>query len=62
MNHKMMITGITMTSAGTVGIIFAVVMEIIMQEPVYLLVMKIASGLFGLSGPILGIAIARRKR
>ena len=62
MNHRMMITGIAMTSAAAVGIIFAVVMEIIMQEPVYLLVMKIASGLFGLAGPILGIAIARRKR
>ena len=60
--NKLTIMGIAMTSAGTVGIIFAVVMEMILQEPVYLIVMKVASGLFGLAGPILGYAIGRRKR
>lgn len=60
--NKLTVMGIAMTSAGTVGIIFAVVMEMILQEPVYLIAMKIASGLFGLSGPILGYSIARRRK
>jgi len=49
-------------SAGVVGIIFAVVMEIILQEPVYLLVMKISAGLFGVGGPMFGFMKARKAR
>ncbi len=49
-------------SAGVVGILFAVVMEIATGEPIYWLVMKITAGLFGVGGPLFGLAIARRGR
>lgn len=49
-------------SAGVVGILFAVVMEIISGEPIYWLVMKLTAGLFGVGGPILGWGIARSRR
>ena len=62
MNNKLLHTGIGLMSAGTVGIIFAVVMEIQTGAPVYFLVMKITAGLFGIGGPLFGLALARRKR
>ena len=62
MNHKLLYTGIALMSAGVVGIIFAVVMEMATGEPVYWLVMKITAGLFGVGGPLFGLAIARRGR
>ena len=62
MNTKLMSLSIAVMSVGMVGIIFAVVMEIILAEPVYLILMKVASGLFGVGGPLLGIAIARRQK
>jgi len=49
-------------SAGVVGIIFAVVMEVATGEPVYWLVMKITAGLFGVGGPLFGLAVARKNR
>ncbi|MBA7530188.1 hypothetical protein ES705_22391 [subsurface metagenome] len=60
--NKLLITGIVLMSAGTVGILFAVVMEIHTGEPIYWLVMKITAGLFGVGGPLFGLALARRKR
>jgi len=47
-------------AAGVVGIIFAIVMEVATGEPVYWLVMKVTAGLFGVGGPLFGLAIARR--
>lgn len=61
-NHKLLKLGIGLMSAGVVGIIFAVAMEIQTGDPVYFLVMKITAGLFGIGGPLLGVAIAKRKR
>jgi len=58
--NKLLITGIALMSAGVVGILFAVVMEIATNEPIYWLVMKITAGLFGVGGPLFGLAIARR--
>lgn len=60
MNPKLLYSGIALMSAGVVGIIFAGVMEIATGEPVYYLVMKITAGLFGVGGPLSGLAIARR--
>ncbi|GAI71234.1 unnamed protein product [marine sediment metagenome] len=60
MNHKLLYSGIALMSAGVVGILFAVVMEIATNEPVYWLVMKITAGLFGVGGPLFGLSIARR--
>ena len=62
MNHKLLYAGIALMSAGVVGILFAVVMEVATGEPIYWLVMKITAGLFGVGGPLLGLAIARRGR
>lgn len=62
MEHKLLYTSVGLVSAATVGIIFAVVMEIQTGEPIYFLVMKITAGLFGLGGPLLGLALARRGR
>ena len=62
MNHKLFNTGIALISAGTVGILLAIVMEIQTGEPVYFLIMKAAAILFGVGGPLVGLAIARRKK
>ncbi len=59
---KLLITSIAIMSAGAVGIIFAVGMEIATNEPVYMLGMKTTAGLFGVGGPVFGGAIARRGR
>ena len=58
--NKLLIPGIVLMSAGTVGILFAVAMEIATQEPVYMLVMKITAGLLGIGGPLVGLAVARK--
>lgn len=57
---KLLISGVALMSAGAVGIIFAVVMEIQTGEPVYYLVMKATAGMFGIGGPLFGWAIARK--
>ncbi|GAI13501.1 unnamed protein product [marine sediment metagenome] len=58
--NKLLNAGIALMSAGVVGILFAVVMELRTAEPVYYLVMKLTAGLFGVGGPLVGIAIAKR--
>ena len=62
MHDKILLSSIGLLSAGVVGLVVAIVMELQTQEPVYLLVMKIAAGFFGVGGPLLGFNIARRKR
>jgi len=62
MGHKLLYASISLISAGVVGIIFATVMEIQTGEPVYVLVIKIAAGLFGVGGPLLGLAIVRNAK
>ena len=62
MNHKLIYSSISIMSVGAVAITLAIVMEIQTGEPVYFLVMKIAAGLFGIGGPLLGWGIARSKK
>ncbi|MBA7661323.1 hypothetical protein ES703_69338 [subsurface metagenome] len=62
MNHKLLYSGIALMSAGVVGIIFAVGMEIATAEPVYMLLMKITAGLFGVGGGLMGLASLKRRR
>ena len=62
MNSKLFKTGIGLVGAAVVSLIFAVVMEIQTQEPVYFLIMKVGAGLFGVGGPIIGIGIVRRRK
>jgi len=59
-NPKLLYSGIALMTAGVVGILFAVVMEVATGEPIYWLVMKITAGFFGVGGPLLGLAIAKR--
>jgi len=58
---KLLYTGIGLMTAGVVGIIFAVVMELQSGQPVYFLVMKITAALFGVGGPLFGLAIVKRR-
>ena len=60
MSHRLFHIGIGLISVGTVGILFAIIMEIQTGEPVYWLVMKLTAILFGLGGPLVGVAIAKR--
>lgn len=56
----MIILGWIIASMGVVGTVGAVVMEIIAQEPIYLLVMKLTSGLMGIGGIMLAIKALRK--
>ena len=62
MNTKLLYSGIALMSAGVVGIIFAIIMEVATGEPIYYLVMKSTAVLFGVGGPLLGLGIARKAR
>ena len=62
MKPKLLYSGIALLTAGVVGLLFAIVMEIQTGEPVYYLVMKVAAGLFGVGGPLFGLAVARKAR
>ncbi|GAJ24897.1 unnamed protein product [marine sediment metagenome] len=61
MDTRLLYTGIALVAVAAVGIVIAIVMELITQEPVYFLIMKIAAGLSLISGPLIGIGIAKRK-
>jgi len=60
--NKLLTAGIVLMTAGAVGIIFAVAMEIATGEPVFYLVMKITAGLFGVGGPLFGLALVKRRK
>ena len=60
--NKLLYIGIALMSAGVVGILVAIVLEVATGEPIYWLVMKITAGFFGVGGPVIGVAIARRGR
>ncbi|MBA7628108.1 hypothetical protein ES703_35578 [subsurface metagenome] len=57
---KILYAGISLISIAAVGLVFAVAMEIATHEPVYMVVMKVAAGFFGVGGPLLGWGISRR--
>lgn len=59
---KLTYSGIGLLAAGTVGIIIAVVLEILTNEPVYLIMMKVAALLFGVGGGLMGIASLTRRK
>ena len=62
MNNKLLYSSIGIISAGVLGLVIAVVLEIQTGEPAYYLMMKVAAGFFGVGGPLLGGAIARKNR
>ena len=59
---KLLYAGLAIMTSGAVGVLLAVIFEINTGEPIYLIMMKIAAGLFGVGGPLVGIAVARRRR
>ncbi|GAI69511.1 unnamed protein product [marine sediment metagenome] len=59
--NKLLYAGIVILSLGAVGTLLAVILEIQTGEPVYWLLMKITAGLFGVGGPVIGIAVAKRR-
>ena len=61
MKNKLLYSAISLISMAAIGILFAIVMEIQTGESVYWLVMKATAALFGVGGPLLGIAIAKRR-
>jgi len=63
MTKNMIYPGIGLLAIGSVGIIIAIVMELITGEPIYLILMKVTAGCFGVGGTLIGISsIARRRK
>lgn len=56
----MIILGWILLTIGAVGTLSAVGLEMVAQEPVYFLVMKLTSGVFGCGGLILWIKSHRK--
>jgi len=61
MNPKLTHAGVALLSVGAIGIIFAVVMEMLMAEPIYFVVMKVTALFFGVGGGLIGIAAISKK-
>jgi len=60
---KMLYPGVALMAVGAVGIIIAIVFEVITAEPFYLILMKITAGCFGVGGALMGLSsIARRRK
>jgi len=55
-------TGVGLLAVGAVGIIIAIVMEIVTGEPVYYTVMKATALCFGVGGALIGISSITRRR
>lgn len=61
MKQKILYSGISLISVATVGIIFAVAMELATDEPIYFLIMKATAGLLGIGGCLMGLASIVKK-
>lgn len=62
MNSKLIHAGVGLLTAGVVGIIFAVAMEMATGEVVYFLVMKVTAMLFGIGGGLIGLGALRHRK
>ena len=58
----MIILGWILATLGTVGTLAAVGMEIISNEPIYLLMMKLTTGTLGVGGILLAVKSLRGPR
>jgi hypothetical protein len=52
----MIVLGWVIATVGTIGLVGSVILEIIKQEPIYLLTAKISIGVLGIGGVLIGIA------
>jgi len=59
---KMIYPGIGLLAIGAVGIIIAIVMEIVTGEPIYFTIMKATAMCFGVGGSLIGISSIARHR
>ena len=59
---KLLYAGLVVMTTGAICLLFSVIMEVSTGEPVFIVMMKVAAGLFGVGGPLVGIAVARRRR
>ena len=59
--NKLLILGFALLSVGAVSLIVAIAMEIYTRADFWEIMIKVSAGVFGLSGPIIGLAIARRR-
>lgn len=59
---KLLYTGLVVMTTGAICLLFSVIMEVSTGEPVFIVMMKVAAGLFGVGGPLVGVAVARRRR
>jgi hypothetical protein len=60
--NKLLYLGMSFLIMGGIGIVIATVLEIYTHEPIFNILIKVTAGLFGVGGPIVGIAVARRNR
>lgn len=60
--NKLLYVGMSFLIMGAVGIIVATAMEIYTHEPVFNILVKVTAGLFGVGGPIVGLAVAGKER
>ena len=51
----MIILGYVIAGLGAMGLCGSVVMEVIKKEPVYMLLMKVSSGVLGVGGILIGV-------
>lgn len=59
---KLTTFSVTILTIAAVGLVASIVMEAYAQEPIYVLVMKVCAGLFGVGGPLMGWSIVRRNK
>lgn len=60
--NKLTTFSITILTIAAVGLVVSVTMEAYAKEPIYILLMKVCAGLFGVGGPLLGWSIVRRNK
>jgi len=53
---------ITIITIATIALVTATALEVYTKEPIYLLLIKVSAGLFGVGGPLLGWSIAKRSK
>jgi len=62
MTKKIIYPGIALSAIGAVGIIVAIVMEVVTAEPIYFILMKATALCFGVGGILIGISSITRRR
>lgn len=62
MSDKLTTLSIIILATAAMGLIPCVILEVYTHEPIYLIMMKVCCGLFGVGGPLLGWSIARKSK